>query len=227
MSCHEKENAVVRTRLDLASDTESSRYALSAIQVVPSDEDGKVWLTATDGRILAAVETEGEVDQRRLMPVAVVKTTKSQRSQGLTVERNGRWEAATRNRTGVKIAVGDDVKGRFPRCEEIIPEVRNATVLHLDGNLLHNLYLALGGENDQRGITLFVPPADEKTGIVESAVAVLGEHGLGVIMPLNPCSNRDDKDRERKRYEEHAQRYIAAHQAERAAEVEREKETAA
>ena len=111
MSCHEKESAVVRTRLDLASDTESSRYALSAIQVVPSDEDGKVWLTATDGRILAAVQTEGVVNQRRLMPIAVVKTTKSQRSQGLTVERNGRWEAATRNRTGVKIAVGDDVKG--------------------------------------------------------------------------------------------------------------------
>ncbi len=166
------------TRIGVATDKESSRFALGSVQIVGNDK--RVWASATDGRIAASVLCEGHTDETRLVPAELVPRTKKAMYDGSAqVERNGQWE----NQAGK--VVKQEVDGRFPHCEEHYPKVDGDDVvcLCIDAQLLLNLATALGTNDCERGVVLFIRPP-KKGELVDTGTAVLGPEGIGVIMPL-------------------------------------------
>ncbi len=163
----------ISTKPHKCTDSESSRYALGNCRAFPA-EDGVV-LVATDGRKLAAVQCDGELPAPEYVPSAVLPRT----VKPVRIERNGRWE----NDKGAFSEPIPDSVGRFPRVRDAIPEsAAGYSVLTIDATYVRQLYEALNTKA-QSSITLFIPEAN-KDGCVDSAIPVLGEKGIGVLMPM-------------------------------------------
>lgn len=169
-----KAKFTVKTKPAKATDPDYSRYALGHVVASPAT-DG-VWLTASNGRIVAATKVEGEIDKARYVPTSVMPTLK----RGGTVELNGQWQ---------------NDKGKF--AEEIdasacrYPDVSSAlatgcgTVVTLDAQLLLNLAQAICEADERPTLTLFLPAANKK-GYIEGGIGVLGSSGIGTVMPCHP-----------------------------------------
>ncbi len=188
------------SRIDKSTDRDSTRYALGDVLATPA-EDGKVFLTATDSRILAIVEADGMTEQEQQIPAAVVPKRKTP----TCVQLNGQWDSSDG-----KFCPVDPNPRRFPPCAAVLQSVQAdyfATV-SLDAKLLQSLSEALGANADERGVTLFIPQPD-KEGRIDSAIPVLGRLGIGVIMPFS--SERAETDR--KRYQDISDRYLSAREA--------------
>lgn len=167
------------TPIDLACDKDvASRYALGAVCVSPID-DKSVWLTATDGRIMAAVQADGSASEPVLCPMAAVKAKPAARDHRAKVYRdNGHW--VDRKKT-----MHEPMEGRFPRMADVCPRTDNALVLAIDAALLHRLAQAIC-IGDRPVVTLLIQPAGEN-GYVENAIGVSASGGgIGVIMPCTP-----------------------------------------
>ncbi len=194
----------IESRID-KSTCDSSRYALGTVQVTPA-ADGKVFLAATDSRILAVIEAEGNAEREEHIPAAVLP----KRKKGSTVRLNGQWESSDG-----KFCPVDPEPGRFPRAEDVLPNIKNGeyTVLCINPKLLHSLIESLGSTDyDERGLTLFVPKPDEH-GNVDSAIPVLGRLGIGVIMPLSATDDRNVIRNHRSEYQAVSDRYRSAREA--------------
>ena len=192
------------SRIGAATDNESSRFALGAVKIDGNAE--RVWASATDGRIAASVLCEGHTDESRLVPAELVpRTKKAMRDGSAQVERNGQWE----NQAG-KI-VEQDVEGRFPRVDECYPAVDGDDVicLNIDAQLLLNLANALGIDDCDHGVTLFIRPPKEGE-LVDMGIAVLGPKGFGLLMPLHSDRFGPPQAPRKDQYEAKRRDFIAA-----------------
>lgn len=177
----------IKTRIDKVADPQSSRYALGCVQATPRSE-GEVFLTATNGRSLVVLPAEGYVDRERLIPGEVLPKKKIGRLPH-KVSLNGHWLSSDGR-------YGAEPEGRFPQTQDCFAEreypeadvndpdalwAGHSLQVSLDPKLLLEMAEALN-ESD-RVLTLFLRA--NKAGVVEHSINVLGEKGVGVLMPCS------------------------------------------
>lgn len=188
------------------TDQESSRYALSALQIVPIleteqvqlgiDSKGqpttetqpanRVYAIACDSRSLAIVQQPGLAADIALLPAKLADPAKAKHVK--TVSLNGQWQADTTSiKTQETASVTKPIcEGRFPRVTDVIPRSDySSIVIRLDAKILANLAAALTND-ESKGIDLIIPTTTKDGRVVfsEDPVAVQGANGFGVIMPL-------------------------------------------
>ena len=167
----------------------SSRYAINGVEVrslaphdatsaTDDDTDGPaVWLSATDGRILAMRRALGVIDGP---PVVVPGDIISKKRKRDSVTRNGN------ELIGTSVDTSDPVCGNFPPCADVVPEVDadSAHVVTLSAQLLYNLARAIAdSDTENLRVTLMIPTKGRNA--KGKPIAVIGAHGAGVIMPCN------------------------------------------
>lgn len=168
------------TAIHEAADKEATRYALNAVCVTPVDES-TVWLSACNSRILACVKQAGTAIEPMLMPAAAAKTGKAFRD-------NGHW-------VDNKNTMHPIPDGRFPRCNEVIPDIgprEGFVTLRIDADLLAKLAHAINRpekkyDSQVRGSVLLIVETCAKDGVAmptDKPIGVIGSEGFGVIMPL-------------------------------------------
>ena len=184
------------TKIHECTDNESVRYGLSNVQFRPAKADSKTspCLVASDGRILAIVPTLAEYngeqpDEPILIPGEVFDRRKTyvenadiesgdmrQPKQAFVRSLGGEW-------TGSSGKLREGCKDRFPKIHDIAKQIDSSdcTVLALDANLLRKLADSISGE--EKTIKLIIPQT-ELGKSVQSAVSVVGERGIGVLMPM-------------------------------------------
>lgn len=176
-------------RIRHAAAKQDGRYGISAVEARPG-KDG-VWLSATDGHVLAIHKADGEATEPCLIPKPLLPTRKA---GDVITRENGELRAASG-----KVATPND--GPFPPCTDILPDVRQTDrighVVTLNAQLLLNLAKAIG-DGGKPTVTLFLPKNEKK------AIAVLGGDGIGAIMPV---STRKDPEA---CYEEQRAEYLDA-----------------
>jgi hypothetical protein len=190
-------SVVPQTKIDACCDVKSTRYAMGAVEIIPSGNKSEVYCSATDGRVATVAVATGEAQGIALLPVKLAKP-------GHTVSLNGRWECNGK--------VASVVEGRFPRLEECFPEVpacelSSYSVLVLKGHQLKVMADAIGCEGE---LTLFVPPNSEK-GYVNRPIAARGTYGIGVIMPTVASNDAQSTYETMRKHYSEARR--AAHKA--------------
>lgn len=184
-------------------DVTATRYALSAIRVLPRDDES-VFCFATDGKILAIAAQRGNASAPCLLPSSLAKVSSKTSSRALL---NGTWNAETGRMIGDKFRAdgsparsASEPEGRFPNASYILPIVEeNNRVVSIDAHLLKKLADAIG-DNGRINLILSDDPA--------KPIAVDGEHGIGVIMPLSTDDPKDDAKNHaiyRKRFSDYAQ----------------------
>lgn len=209
--------------INAVCDTESTRYALGGVHVMPTGEENEVYLSATDGRCLAIVKADGHVDDYDvknppIVPASIFpKSAKERRalqfdpdaacSKDVRLNGSGKWETPY-DRTA------DVVEGRFPRCHEVIPYASGTTmVVTLDVPILKKLHDALT-EDGTRGIDLlFTVPEQVQGGPhrYSDAVCVQGNRGIGVIMPLYMHDKTAPGQGAHEQFERYRQEYAACY----------------
>lgn len=179
-------------------DTESTRYALGGVAVFPRSKD-QVFLAATNSHVLAVTSCEGQYhgytqDLPVVMPLDILPKNAKERNTLATKTSmspndpeswirfddevdSKQWHSPF-NRTA------DRVDGRFPRARDVMPmaDANDYLIFTLDAQLLLNLSKALT-DGESRGITVFVPKED--SGKVTKCVPVMGNLGVGALMPLS------------------------------------------
>lgn len=147
-----------------ACDDESTRYALGGVQMFNHPEESeRVIVAATDGRCLAVAEMSGCVEDSEpsLVPKAIfpksqkelkeVGKAKGVRSLVSYDRENKEWRAPAYGRTAPVI------DGRFPRFTEVMPHVTGRVLqLTIDPRLLAELAVAVGSNEEDRGVTLLI-----------------------------------------------------------------------
>ena len=196
MTTHETSNRAeltVKTKPQKCVDADATRYALGNLQAIPST-DNKTWLCATDGRKLAAVLVDGRTDETRLVPAKIL----SARHKSTKATLNGRWE----NDKGQHI--DKEPEGMFPKVRDVLPKIVDGNYLQvsLDANFIHELKQALNTDNHGAVLNLLIPKP-EKSDHVDGAVYVVGERGIGVVMP---CTH-DKRSTPVKEYNRMAQQF--------------------
>jgi len=198
-------NNVIRCVLSLQRpvatvDPSSTRYSLGSALITPATE-GRVYVTGCDGRAMSVTLTDGECldGKEHFAPAEVVAKVGK---KGKRAELNGQW--LVDNKTLVA-----PTEGRYPKTSEVLPSFENRKpmmVINLDAELLANVQKSIGGE-DRKGLTLIFIDG-------ESAVAVEGQHGIGVVMPLSYRERSETYDdataRQVERYEAKRKEYVAA-----------------
>ena len=157
-------------------DSESTRCSIGNVRL--HDQWGQVYATATNGKCLTVCPLEGKIDEPCLMPADAVPTVKA----GGQVIGNGEW----RTRTGTKkikerVTEGAIDGSRFPHVRKVL-EVADKTApvaIVIDPSLLAKMGKALTDE-EKPGLTLLIRPDD-----VDGPIRVIGEHGIGVLMPMS------------------------------------------
>lgn len=158
-------------------DRDSSRYAIGSALLTPIvGESDRVFVTATDGRVCGIVEADGHADREQYIPYGVMPTAK----RGATLSLNGKWESSAGKFADTQCV---EDSGRWPRAEGVFDdiEMETARVIELDAELLVRLANMIRG--DSKFITLMIPEHDKDDGIVMRGVPVVGDDGIGVIMP--------------------------------------------
>lgn len=170
-------------------------------ELLATPPDSPSYIAATEGHILAIVPVETTVSEARRV---AIPANICQGAKGKPVElaNNGEWRRTERDRYGrlvpgckvqIEASVSmDDV--RFPEFQSVLPAPtpEKYLALKIDTAFLQKLSAALNTESDS--LTLLIPPAysrvDPKTGEREQSrniadiIPVIGEHGIGVIVPL-------------------------------------------
>lgn len=185
MSDQIKARVLPTTRIDAVCDeVASSRYALGCVQVIASKEPGHVYAAATDGCCAAITEYAGEVAPDLgcvLMPQSMVHAPTAKGKARNPAILNGQW---TRNE---KTAPAID--SRFPRLFDVFPSIikEDCFVIGLSGEILANLAKAIGNEKGE--LVLFI----QRDNTNSQPVVVVGNHGIGLLMPCDVEDNRNRK----------------------------------
>jgi hypothetical protein len=160
---------IVETAIQRCTDDGLSRYALSAVRVVPGKRHP--WLAATNGKSLAVRPAEGTVQKQCQFPGSLLNT----KQRPLAVRRAGeRWEAGN--------TFMESIDGRYPAIEKVAPDVSGRMCLTIDARLLFDIARSLTPAGMDPTVTLLLDPDDS-----ESAIAILAGangDGFGVLMPL-------------------------------------------
>lgn len=168
----------------LSCDPDAGRFALAGVHVCAADT-GKVWITATNGRVLQAAKVTGEAETPLIVRGEKLKAgRKHEANSTLKV-----YAKPTRNNSAMNVAALEaeypqgSIDGRFPNCAAVMPEVTAEThiAVKLDPLLLAQFKALVDDTDDACGITLYIPKPEAK---VSSTVAVKGIKGIGCIMPL-------------------------------------------
>ena len=182
----EATSITVRTRIDLTTARDNSRFAISGVQVRPHADPGMVWLTATDGFKLACVPADatGPRDIPDHMPRGIIPTTK----KGGSVVRNGQWQSGKKF---LPLTPPDEVTN-FPTCSDALPELSatssGVVTVGINAKLLHDLAASLGSETVY--LVLDIERDTNKAGTgINKAIRVLPARedapaSLGVLMPI-------------------------------------------
>lgn len=207
-------------KLSQCVDNESSRYALAGVMIEPIigmepvnvgiDTDGKsttemqpinrVYVAATDSRVLAITIQEGIAVDTAIMPGSLA-TPPKKTSKAKTVTLNGEWRAdETHRKTRVVTStVAGMVEGGFPRYHDILPATPavKTVSIRLDAIMLAKLAEAFATD-DERGIDLIFQTVTDENGqtyIDEDAgpICVAGANGFGAIMPISRDSELGGK----------------------------------
>lgn len=188
------------TKIEACTDSEASRYALGSVCVSPVGADA-VWLTATDGRCLAAIKEEGSAEEPIACPAAAIKAKGAKRGGPQFVNReNGHWIDRKNTLHNPPDA------GLFPKCNDVIPDFASVPhdelcVVRLDAELLLNVARAVNrpecfiGAKDT-AVYVIVPRGKTKDGqsaLVKRAMGVLGSDGIGVLMPIGGEQSHGDE----------------------------------
>jgi len=192
----------VRTPIEKVCDDSASRYALANVGVTPSGDKGRVWLSASDARVAACVQVDGDAGERgSLCPPSIVKGAGK---LGGEAELNGQWSAKFRaNRKAPETTVSaPEPEGRFPDLPGVLPAHKIERVddpavltLQLDAALLLHVAQAIADNPSAPVVTLIIPkpkaPCNESRyrdrfdpRAVDSPVAIVGANGIGVLAPL-------------------------------------------
>ena len=177
----------IETRLTgIIDKTGTSRYALDQA-LIDITADG-CWLSATDGKCAAIIPVKvDDVDQtvhcQHRIPFAVLPTVKT----GDTLTHNGQWQS---RRGKFAPLVDMENANNFPPMKEILPDIDSGydTIVTIDAKRLLDLARAVNtsGREIPDAVTLFF-----KSG--KKPLAVLGNVGIGVIMPVStPETAKDD-----------------------------------
>lgn len=185
----------------------SGRYALENVCVSPVGGD-EVWLAASNGRILACVKEDGHVEKPVGVPGVVFKNKtrkRGHRDQSTITLDGDHW--IDRQHT---IHRADTNVGKFPNCESIPPFMdppdtskgvmlpmdiasgRGVTILTINTKLLYNLAQAINvndGTEESDRVSLIMRAPSELGRPVSDSIAVNGNRGFGVIMPV--CGDGD------------------------------------
>ena len=205
--------------LHLATDTESTRYALAGVQIEPCvlRDGGKphngIVCAATNGRILAVVRQEGECAETVIAPGDCFKANKGQE---VNIAKNGRWEKSAwkmkrGQRTDMTTNVLSEVEGRFPRYRDILPniEIGRTLSVSLDPRQLLDLATAIRRvDGDTHAVTLIIPVHHQQDAdgdlpmameaACEGIACVVDGGGVGVLMPCAGDSRKGGDDESHK-----------------------------
>lgn len=165
-----------------AVNTDSFRYALSNALVTPAGDSGGVFVTATDGRQATVYhDPEGTTDGARFLDVRCLPS--ASRKKPAMVEINGRCESEG------KFTALPDCEAKYPDVARVINSPTCESLeLTLNAQLLRTVADSIVEESDA-GITLFITPPENGTSI-EEPVQLVGQRGIGVIMPFAIDANR-------------------------------------
>jgi hypothetical protein len=162
---------------------ESSRYATHAVEIRPSAESERVYLSATDGRCAVVVMAEGTCAAPDLIPADALPSRKA----GDTLMRvNGHW----RQLAGKKIvdALTPDTCPAFPPLKAVCEPAdlyAGATVVCLSAELLAKV--AESVKSAEGFVVLLIPKVPRKP----IAVVGLGTSNFGLLMPAENKSPLD------------------------------------
>jgi hypothetical protein len=179
----------IETEIAKCCDQESTRYSLSALQLVPAT-DTEIYVTATNGRILAVNRCEGMTLGEQLIPGELV--AKAPKGQAKRVEANGRLEVTTGRGAKLKTVIGAaEVEGRFPMVAEVFPKIDSAEGWRTLTIRPAELIKLMGACSSFDQITLLIPPPrvplaeskDDDVSQVDQAMPVWGDKGFGLVMP--------------------------------------------
>ena len=186
----------VPTKIGGVCSEESGRYVMTDVAVLDVDAERSI-LAATNGRMLALVETD--VERVNDPGEAGIVPTWLPRAFGQPLKKGPRTLRLVRgdrtNLFGAGITwVDDDSKsfaeqieaGVFPPLDNLVPSLLEGPTVcvTLNAENLAKLAKALSAGADGAGITLFVPVTKDKA--CDRPVPCLGTHGIGVIMPGTP-----------------------------------------
>jgi len=181
---------------DVADRWERSYWiSLSNVRCVSGGARG-VLAEATDGRILAVAELEGELNGS---PVEYVPAKLAGRTKTRVRKEQTSAGAAWVSDKGKTAPYDDPSNCRWPKhTHEMFPVVgKEFIAICLDSRLLAKACAAIAGEvkdTTQHHVVLFIDRRD-----TEQAVGILGKRGIAVVMP---CANVDINEKEK----EYAQR---------------------
>lgn len=202
----------IKTAVAAVTDPESSRYNLGDVRAVQGEQN-TVWLSASDGRIAAAVPAEGFVQAPIAIPHEILPHRKKDFGpDGATVTLNGKWTLAPAARyqpeqpTRECEPSGHD--GRFPAMSDLLHQLPADIVLCIDARRLLTLAEAIndGKSGNPLGcVTLLMQRDDD--GTVQGGIRVVGDAGIGLIMPM---SDERGNGRDLARYTEMSTVYRAA-----------------
>ncbi len=164
---------------------------LSMVQTIVS-YDGTALLAATDGKVAALVGTTSECG-----PIAI---SLAAHSIPAPLAKPGALRFAHNpNKSelfGTEFAWADDTKGiwrqqpeagAFPRLDDVFPFTDERTVVvGLSAENLRRLASAVNSANNPEGVSavvLLITPPGLSGGTVDKPIGVLGDVGIGVIMP--------------------------------------------
>jgi hypothetical protein len=208
------------TLLAKVVDAGSTRYALSGAHVVPHAEfPDEAFAAATNTKVLVISKLKGVVTGTHLVPHTALPQTAAE--CGCETVLNGeRYEFTKQTRKGPEMRFEKELEGRFPAVENVLPqlgcaEYERLVAVTLDPQLLLNLALALGVNDEASGITLLLPVQLTEDGELSatqrcgSPVACVANGNIGLIMPMSPDSPAEH-ERAVETYESVRQSYVTA-----------------
>jgi hypothetical protein len=191
---------LIETEIGGCCDEAESRYILSEAQVVPGKH--RTFVAATNGRVLAIVEVEGEASHRQFIHHSFAKLDK--RAKRLKVRREGNeWRTQDgRFREVVK-------EGRYPDVTKVLVDMDGRAAISVDARYLLALAKAVGGMDwHEFGVTLLLDRNDDSAGI-----GVIGVRGIGMLMPIaadSPSYRESKPAKECSQFNERAEQFRKA-----------------
>ena len=173
-----------------AAARETSRYSLREVLAVKSpapagDDAGRYsgWAVATNGRMLACARAEVVVSDPTIGKSVLVPNGAVKREAVASL--NGKWEVnrGTARKPKVEVVEPIDKDATFPPVCDVLPNVEDGDYrwISFDAELLAALASAINTPGERVGIALGI-------GKPNKPMLVVGNNGIGVLMPVNPPS---------------------------------------
>lgn len=175
MSENKTTNFKSTSRIVEATSSDSTRPQLTCVEVRRKNE-GQVYLTATNGHVLAVRIEQGETSETALVPQDVFSKRKAEDTINYN---NERWENIGMGKFGRN---GDD-SVRYPDVKQILPDnIEGYQVISFNADELYHLARALKDKNAMdNGVVLLVPEDRSKPICV---LPSLGAESFGLLMPM-------------------------------------------